>query len=132
MSPRSVQIWFQNRRQRLLKNSTPRNQQEAAWAQRSDGANGESQAGSPCRVELMPSPRETSSEGSQSGGGSGDDESANLQNGHNRASFPPLHEQHPYPVMAFLAKNLSAAIQYEAEAGARLRTAETSALVALN
>ena len=122
MSPRSVQIWFQNRRQRLLKNNARARptQSNSAWpSQRSNES--AHVTSSPCGLEVMPSPRETSSEGSQSGNGSGDDESqANQPSRAHPSSFLPLHAQHPYPVMAFLAKNLSAAIQYEAAHAGRI------------
>ena len=119
MSPRSVQIWFQNRRQRLLKNNAqPRPpQSNCAWP--SPRSNEIAHvAPTPRGLEVMPSPRTEPSEGSQSGHGSGDDDSNQPSRAH-PASFLPMHVQHPYPVMAFLAKNLSAAIQYEAEHAGR-------------
>ena len=121
MSPRSVQIWFQNRRQRLLKNNAPARPTHSNCAWPSPRPNEIAHAApSPRGLEVMPSPRETSSEGSQSGNGSGDDDSqANQPSRAHPSSFLPLHAQHPYPVMAFLAKNLSAAIQYEAEHAGR-------------
>ena len=119
MSPRSVQIWFQNRRQRLLKNNAPARPTQSNCAWPSPRSNEIAHvAPSPCGLEVMPSPRETSSEGSQSGNGSGDDDGNQPSRAH-PSSFLPLHAQHPYPVMAFLAKNLSAAIQYEAEHAGR-------------
>jgi hypothetical protein len=121
MSPRSVQIWFQNRRQRLLKNNAqPRpTQSNCAWP--SPRSNEIAHvAPTPRGLEVMPSPRTEPSEGSQSGHGSGDDDSqANQPSRAHPASFLPMHVQHPYPVMAFLANNLSAAIQYEAEHAGR-------------
>lgn len=112
MTPRSVQIWFQNRRQRLLK---PLRQAEGTWGHQSDGIG----HGSPRSIETaVPSPREMPND---NGAYSVNEHHPNAQSAL-AAAAAVAHEQQQqaYPVLAqFLARNLSAAIQFEAERGGR-------------
>ena len=110
MTPRSVQIWFQNRRQRLLK---PLRQAEGTWGNHSDGIG----HGSPRSIETaIPSPREMPND---SGAYSGNEHHSAQANAL-AAAAAHEQQQQAYPVLAqFLARNLSAAIQFEAERGGR-------------